>query len=181
MNSSQRNAALVFLAAIALVTIPEFANGKVTFIVAVLLIPAIFIVVFYRNRQPGRSFVSKLSTKLAASCLITSIAYFAITAFIDIQCRRLHLFPQAVAAMQSSPEAAHLLGSPIRVSWPVKAHGNLSNDSGETQLTIPVSGTLGTARLVADGISVNGNWTITSLQLVQNSSVTNLQPTPTAR
>jgi hypothetical protein len=178
MNPAQRNAALIFLAAIAVVVISQFAGGKVTLILVLLLIIGMLIPIFKRGSQLARSPVSTLTRKLIVLCVVTSIGYFAINEFEDIQSRRLILFNQAVTAIQASSEANHLLGSPIRVSWPVKATGNLSNERGETHLLIPVSGTQGYAKVVADGLSVAGAWKITNLQLVQNGTVTTLEPAP---
>jgi hypothetical protein len=132
----------------------------------------------YRARRLFRTLPSSLLGKMLALCAVAAIGVFGITEFTDFQSRHLVTFTQAVSAIHDSPEANHLLGSPIRVSWPVKASGNLSNEPGKTHLLIPVSGTLGVGQLVADGLSIAGAWKLTNLQLVQNGNVTTLLSAP---
>jgi hypothetical protein len=174
MNPSQRNAAIVFLAAIAFVAVSEFHVRAITLIFCVLLLILILVAMVQRWRKLARTPVSTLSRKLIALCVVTAIGMFAITEFEDIQGRRLILFNQAVTALHASPAAARLLGPSIRVGWPVKPTGFLSNDTPEAHLSIPVSGTGRSARLIADGVSAQGTWTITNLQLVQNGTIITL-------
>lgn len=180
MNPSQRNTALVFLAAIALVAISEFVNGTVTLVLVILLLMGISFAALRRLAKTDRIPGPKLLPKMFALCGAAAIGYFGIAEFTDIQCRHLVTFTQAVNAAQSSLVASHLLGSPIRVSWPIKAGNgsNLSNEPGQTHLLIPVSGTHGYAKLVADGITIAGTWHLTNLQLVQNGTVTQLISPP---
>ena len=114
-------------------------------------------------------------------CVIAPVGLLALTEFKDIQGRRMPIFSQALTAVQSSAQAAQLLGSPIRVSWPVKPIGYLSNDAPEAHLSIPVRGSNGSAHIIADGVSAKGNWKMTNLQLVHDGTVVNLEPLPGTR
>jgi len=105
-----------------------------------------------------------------AVCAVGALAYLSLIEYIDFNSRRLHVYDQAISRVNSSAQAQQLLGSPIRVGWPIQESGTLSNKSGQARLLIPVAGPSGKAQVIVWGRSHSGQWTITDLELAPPAS-----------
>ena len=104
-----------------------------------------------------------------------AIAYLSLIEYIDFNSRRLHVYDQAMSRVNASLQTQQLLGAPVRVGWPIRESGTLSNQSGQARLLIPVSGPSGKGQVIVWGVSHGGIWTITDLELAPNGASTNLR------
>jgi len=100
-----------------------------------------------------------------AVCTVGALAYLSLIEYIDFSSRRLHVFDQAMAHVNTSPQVQQVLGSPVQVGWPIQESGTLSNKSGQARLLIPVSGPAGKGQVIVWGRSHGGQWTISDLEL----------------
>ncbi len=79
--------------------------------------------------------------------------------------RSSEVYNQAMAALLANPEAVQLLGEPVEAGKSVNGEINVSNGSGNAQLSIPVSGSLKNGELDAVGIREAGQWSLTTCEL----------------
>ncbi|MDX9954851.1 MAG: cytochrome c oxidase assembly factor Coa1 family protein [Anaerolineae bacterium] len=75
-------------------------------------------------------------------------------------------FKQAVAEVQSNPQAVRALGEPVEVGWFVGGSINIQGDSGNADLTIPVSGSVDKGTLYVTAYKSGGIWRFTRMELV---------------
>jgi len=75
-------------------------------------------------------------------------------------------FEQAVAEVQSNPQALRALGEPIKVGWFVGGSISVTGASGNADLTIPVSGSTDKGTLYVTAYKSDGVWRFTRMELV---------------
>ena len=75
-------------------------------------------------------------------------------------------FEQAVAEVQSNPQAIRALGEPIKVGWFVGGSISVTGASGDADLTIPVSGSTDKGTLYVTATKSDGVWRLTRMELV---------------
>ncbi len=76
----------------------------------------------------------------------------------------------AVARAQSSPAVVQHLGAPIEAGWWASGSINLSGDSGDAKLTLPILGPKGKGKLYLIAEKRAGTWSYTLLQVVIDGS-----------
>ncbi len=74
-------------------------------------------------------------------------------------------FEQAVAELQSNPQAVRALGEPIKIGWFVGGSINVSGDSGAATLSIPVSGSVDKGTLYVEAYKSGGVWRFRRMDL----------------
>lgn len=72
-------------------------------------------------------------------------------------------YKMAVQRAKDSPQVAEELGRPLKVGWFTSGNISVSGDSGEADLSIPISGPRGTGHIVVDAKKENGKWTFHTL------------------
>ena len=121
---------------------------------------------------PHRARIVSLIAIVAFTFL--ALAYLSLIEYIDFNSRRLHVYDQAMSRVNASPQTQQLLGAPVRVGWPIRESGTLSNHSGQARLLIPVSGPSGKGQVIVWGRSHSGQWTITDLELAPDGATQNI-------
>lgn len=103
------------------------------------------------------------------------IIFIVIFASVRSTLRSSEVYAQAMSTLQSTPEAVQLLGSPVEGGRAVSGSINVSNGSGDAELSIPVSGSLQKGDLIALAERENGQWQIYFLELqLENGQNLNL-------
>ena len=72
-------------------------------------------------------------------------------------------YKEAVARAQQSPAVQDALGTPIQVGLLVQGNLKVENETGEADLTIPLSGPKGSGTLHVVGSKTAGRWTYTAM------------------
>ena len=72
-------------------------------------------------------------------------------------------YQQAVRRAQSDPRVAAALGQPIEIGWFISGSINTQNDEGNVNLTIPISGPRGKAKIYVEGVKKRGRWTYSEM------------------
>ena len=75
-------------------------------------------------------------------------------------------FQQAVAEVQHNPQAVRALGEPIKIGWFLSGSISTSGDSGEAELSIPVSGPVDKGTLYVEAYKSEDVWHFTRMELV---------------
>ena len=74
-------------------------------------------------------------------------------------------YKMAVARAKANPEVVAALGTPIEEGLFVSGKTNVEGSSGEADLTIPISGPNGKAKLYAVATKRAGRWTYSTLEV----------------
>ena len=80
------------------------------------------------------------------------------------------VYVEALARAQAHPVVQHQLGLPIEDGWMVMGNISTSGGSGEADLTIPISGPRGQARIFAVATRSAGQWRFDHLVVVFDGS-----------
>ncbi len=75
-------------------------------------------------------------------------------------------FQQAMAEVQHNPQAVRALGEPIKIGWFLSGSLSTSGDSGEAELSIPVSGPVDKGTLYVEAYKSEDVWHFTRMELV---------------
>lgn len=74
-------------------------------------------------------------------------------------------YKTAVTMAKANPEVVAALGTPIEEGLFVSGKTNVEGSSGEADLTIPISGPKGKAKIYAIATKRAGTWTYTTLEV----------------
>ncbi len=80
------------------------------------------------------------------------------------------VYQEALQTVQADSRAQEMLGTPITAGWMISGEISESGSTGTADFSIPVSGPKGSGRVDVVARKVNGEWTITLLQLVMDGS-----------
>jgi hypothetical protein len=96
--------------------------------------------------------------------LLVAVAVGALLTFVFGLLKSSEPYQHAVAVASSNPDVVRELGAPIAPGWYVSGSINVSENSGDANLAIPLNGTLrhGTVYVVAK--KIDGVWKYTSLK-----------------
>lgn len=72
---------------------------------------------------------------------------------------------EALALVRANPEAVEALGEPLDTGWWIMGRVDVSGDSGEADLTVPVSGPRGEGKLRIEARRRDGEWEFERLDL----------------
>jgi len=156
------------------------------FDVAVLLVGLVFltwsIILCWRNIRiigAGEFFIRRFR-RLLLLCALGPFIYFGIVEGGDIISRRMQIYSNAIGQLHSSDVAARLLGSSVRVGWPIDLTADVSSDSGHAELSIPLVGTQKKAELHVNGVKDKGAWSIKDLYLVEEDTKAQIPIAPSS-
>lgn len=79
------------------------------------------------------------------------------------------VYQQAMATLESNETAVAALGEPIKAGWFFSGSINVSTDSGNADLSIPVSGPRAKGRLVVIATKNSDGWHFSRLDLVMKA------------
>jgi hypothetical protein len=116
-----------------------------------------------RKKKSGLKIAAIIGGSLVALLIILILV---VSASVRGALRSSEVYARALADLQSNPQAVQLLGEPIEAGKSVSGEINVSNGSGDTVMSIPVSGPLSKGDLNVSGVRANGIWQLTSLELV---------------
>ncbi|MGB7536975.1 MAG: cytochrome c oxidase assembly factor Coa1 family protein [Anaerolineales bacterium] len=80
------------------------------------------------------------------------------------------VYQEALQTVQNDSRAQEMLGTPITAGWMITGEISESGPTGTADFSIPVSGPKGSGRVDVVAKKVNGEWTITLLQLVMDDT-----------
>lgn len=104
---------------------------------------------------------------IGLGCGILFFAFIGFIVFIGVvvigSFRSSDPYQQGVRRAQSDPRVVEALGQPIKVGWFISGSINTQNDRGEANLTIPISGPKGKAKIYVVGEKRRGLWTYSEM------------------
>jgi Cytochrome oxidase complex assembly protein 1 len=74
-------------------------------------------------------------------------------------------YTQALAQAQASPQVAEKIGRPVKPGWFVSGSVNVSGDSGDADISFPISGPIGKGKVYAVAKKSAGAWQFETLQV----------------
>lgn len=126
---------------------------------------------FIRRRvDPQRKRRFGLFPYLCIALGIWMLLYWGSDVGDDIAARRMDLYSSAMSDVGASVPANAVLGSPVRVGWPVRVSADIQGSEGTANLEIPVRGPHGHGVVYAIGQKNDGVWRMNDLYFVQASS-----------
>jgi hypothetical protein len=74
-------------------------------------------------------------------------------------------YTQAMARVQADPQVADKLGRPVTPGWFISGNVNVNGDSGDANLSIPISGPKGKGKIYVEAKKSAGTWQFETLQV----------------
>jgi Cytochrome oxidase complex assembly protein 1 len=108
----------------------------------------------------------RVSSKLILTVIAGPIVYFCLAENSDVESRKMEIFSQGVQTLEKSQTATKILGTDIRVSWPIQNNSVISAESGHAELAVPVAGNAAKGHLYIHGVKKNHQWAVTELYLI---------------
>jgi hypothetical protein len=123
---------------------------------------------------PPKSSAGKTCGAIAGvGCIIVVLGITALIAgivmFVFGVIKGSDVYKEAVHRAATNPEVIAMLGTPIESGWWVMGNVNINNDSGHANITIPISGPKGNARLLVRATQDRGNWQYERLVVTSSS------------
>lgn len=116
-----------------------------------------------------------------AGALLLVVAFVAVIFLtVSMGMRSSAAYTEALAAVQSDPEAIAALGQPIEAGWWVSGTISATGSSGSAEMSIPVSGPAGagTVYLIAEKRAGRWDFELLELQVEGVSDRIDLLPVP---
>ena len=111
-------------------------------------------------------------------CLVVIVAIVAITAgivfFVFNLIKSTYVYKTAVQRAESNPRVIALLGSPVGTGWWVRGSVNLDNDRGHADVTIPIEGPKGEAKIHCVATRSHDAWTFEELMVIPDKGGTSI-------
>jgi hypothetical protein len=104
--------------------------------------------------------VGCLSIVVMAVAVVAAGIYFVFGAI-----KSSDVYQQALAKTRSNPAVVRELGEPIETGWLISGHINVSNDSGNADVRIPISGPRKSGAVYATAIKKQGKWDFSALEV----------------
>jgi len=104
--------------------------------------------------------VGCLSVVVMAVAVVAAGIYFVFGAI-----KSSDVYQQALAKTRSNPAVVRELGEPIEAGWRISGSINVSNDSGNADVRIPVSGPKKSGAVYATAIKKQGKWDFSTLEV----------------
>src|SRR5262245_52474794 len=104
--------------------------------------------------------VGCLSIVMAAGAVVAAGVYFVFGAI-----KSSDVYQQALTRVRSNPAVVRELGEPIEPGWLISGSINVSNDSGNADVRIPVSGPKKSGAVYATAIKKQDKWDFSALEV----------------
>lgn len=104
--------------------------------------------------------VGCLSMVVMAVAVVAAIIFFIFGAM-----KSSDVYQQALAKARSNPDVVRELGEPIETGWLMSGSINVSGDSGNADMKIPVSGPKKSGAVYAVAIKRLGKWDFSTLEV----------------
>jgi cytochrome oxidase complex assembly protein 1 len=101
-----------------------------------------------------------LSIVAAAGAVVAAGVYFVFGAI-----KSSDVYQQALTRVRSNPAVVRELGEPIEPGWLISGSINVSNDSGNADVRIPVSGPKKSGAVYATAIKKQDKWDFSALEV----------------
>lgn len=102
-------------------------------------------------------------------CLaITALVLIGIAAIVGVVFKAMKssdVYREALRRAQSHPEVQAALGTPIEAGWWMSGQININNDTGNANITIPISGPQGKGTIHAVATKEGGRWRYSRLEV----------------
>jgi hypothetical protein len=120
--------------------------------------------------QPRRSWFERnwkwfVPVMLVSAVLLFGLFFGALFELLTSVMRSSVAYQTAVQRAEESPEVADKIGHPIKVGWIVSGNINVSSNSGNADLSIPISGPRGKGRILVSAKKQFGKWTFQTLEV----------------
>ena len=89
----------------------------------------------------------------------------AIVGMVEMSIKSSGPYTQALALAQASPEVSSKIGRPLKPGWFVSGSINTSGDSGDADISFPVTGPTGKGTVYAVAKKTAGLWHYDTLQI----------------
>lgn len=123
--------------------------------------------------QQGGSAGKTCGAIAGVGCIIVFVGIAAIVAgivmFVFGLIKSSDVYKEAVHRAATNPQVIEMLGTPIETGWWVMGNVNINNDTGHANITIPLSGPKGRARLVVRATEERGSWEYDRLRVTSTS------------
>jgi Cytochrome oxidase complex assembly protein 1 len=110
---------------------------------------------------------------ILGGCGVLIVGFLAFIAFIifvvGAATRSSDPYKAALARAQADPRVAEALGTPLEPGWFTQGSISVNNDSGQCDMTIPVSGPKGKAKIYVVGAKERGRWSYSSMVVTPES------------
>ncbi len=81
-------------------------------------------------------------------------------------------YQRAIDLAQANPEVRQTLGEEITPGWAISGSINVSNDQGDVDMTIPLSGSQGSGQVRIRGRKANGRWNYDQIEFTDSAGNT---------
>jgi hypothetical protein len=121
------------------------------------------------------SAAGKIWTAIAG---VTTFGLFIVALLfaVEIMMRQSDVYKMSLAQAQHSSCVAAVVGKSFTVGWFVSGSIEENNDDGSANFSIPIKGSMGSARLEVSAERHNKAWIIDELSLAQNEKMIRLIP-----
>jgi len=129
------------------------------------------------KKSSGKNCVVWAVLGCAGLGILAAISVFGIIAIVFGSMKNSGAYQQALQTAQDDPRVRSQLGEPIEAGWWMTGSINVSGTSGEADITFPIEGPQGTAKLNLSAEKRGGNWEFSYLtaQFEDGSEVDLLQ------
>jgi len=101
-----------------------------------------------------------LSLIMMAAAVVGVVVYFAFGSI-----KSSYIYQEALVKTRSNPAVVKELGEPIEAGWRISGSINISGDSGNADVKIPVSGPKKSGAVYATAVKKQGNWDFSALEV----------------
>jgi hypothetical protein len=109
---------------------------------------------------------------IPTGCLTIIVLFFAFIAgvlgIVQASFKSSDAYTQALVLAQDNSQVSDKIGKPLKPGWFVSGSINVSGDSGDADISIPISGPKGNGKIYAVAKKVAGVWQYETLQVEVN-------------
>ena len=104
--------------------------------------------------------VGCLSMVLMAVVFVAAVAYLAFGSI-----KSSYVYQEAIARTRSNAAVVRELGEPVESGWLISGRINVTESSGDADMTIPVSGPKKSGKVYVSAVKKLGKWDFTALEV----------------
>ena len=115
---------------------------------------------------------------IPSGCLTIIVLFAAliggIFALVEGSIKNSDVYTQAMAHAQANPQVAEQIGLPLKSGWFISGSINESNDTGDANIAIPISGPKGKGTIHATAKRTAGQWQFETLGVTVEGQATSI-------